>query len=140
MKTIITAHPIFRKHQEDLSIYQNSEVDQQRVGKVLSALISAGHSDVNCSVEKDTLYIHCAYPVRALPFFKTKIATDRCGNRIVKVSFPGHRQFSIQTNGNLPRTHRESYPDRHEIIDYILHYGTARQQAIVNQAIEEETR
>lgn len=31
---------------------------------------------------------------------------DTNGNRIVKLTFPNATGFSIQTNGNLPQTHR----------------------------------
>ena len=36
---------------------------------------------------------------------KLKFARDVNGNRIVKVTRKGLRGFSIQTNGNLPKTH-----------------------------------
>ena len=31
--------------------------------------------------------------------------SDTNGNKVVKLFFPNQRSFSIQTNGNLPRTH-----------------------------------
>ena len=36
---------------------------------------------------------------------KLKFARDVNGNRIVKVTRKGLRGFSVQTNGNLPKTH-----------------------------------
>jgi hypothetical protein len=67
---------------------------------------------------------------------------DTNGNRVVKVSFPNQRPFSIQTNGNLPKTHNllkgydkntnfsvkeiESMED--EILDYVENYGSANQK------------
>jgi hypothetical protein len=71
---------------------------------------------------------------------------DKNGNRVVKVSFPNQRPFSIQTNGNLPKTHSllkdydkkninfykgeiESMED--EILDYIEKYGSENQKKSV---------
>lgn len=67
---------------------------------------------------------------------------DSNGNRVVKVSFPNERPFSIQTNGNLPKTHSllkaydkntnfsakeiESMED--EIVDYVENYGSENQK------------
>lgn len=31
---------------------------------------------------------------------------DTNGNRVIKLSFPNSRAFGIQTNGNLPKTHK----------------------------------
>ena len=68
---------------------------------------------------------------------KLKLGRDTNGNKIVKVTSPGHRGFSIQTNGNLPQTHRM---DKDEINTHIVHdelrafcgiYGTKRQQGIL---------
>ena len=68
---------------------------------------------------------------------------DSNGNRVVKVSFPNQRPFSIQSNGTLPKTHTllrnydeektkfsvkeiESMED--EILDYVENYGSANQK------------
>jgi len=68
---------------------------------------------------------------------------DTNGNRVVKVSFPNQRAFTIQTNGTLPETHRllrnydeektefsfreiESMED--EILDYVENYGSKKQK------------
>ena len=63
---------------------------------------------------------------------------DRDGNSIVKVAYP-NKGFSIQTNGNLPKTHRlkAGWPVdskgcrvmEREIISYIKKYGTAAQKS-----------
>jgi hypothetical protein len=62
-----------------------------------------------------------------------KLSRDINGNKIVKLSFPGMGQgFSIQTNGNLPNTHRTGIPDKQEIISYVKLYGTLRQKDIID--------
>lgn len=61
----------------------------------------------------------------------TKLSRDLNGNEIVKVFFPGSRGFSIQTNGNLPITHRTGEANIEEIKAYVLHYGTLRQKHMV---------
>ena len=67
---------------------------------------------------------------------------DSNGNRVVKVSFPNQRAFSIQTNGDLPKTHNllegynknTNFSDKEielmedEIIDYVKNYGSANQK------------
>jgi hypothetical protein len=67
---------------------------------------------------------------------------DSNGNRVVKVSFPNQRAFSIQTNGDLPKTHNllQGYDEKtnfsakeiesmeDEIIDYVKNYGSANQK------------
>lgn len=62
-----------------------------------------------------------------------KIGRDRNGNKVVRVKFTGMRGFSIQTNGNLPRTHRDDIgPWTHcEAANYLLEHGTCRQLQIV---------
>jgi hypothetical protein len=61
------------------------------------------------------------------------IARDRNGNRILRVQ-PSHgRGFSIQTNGNLPRTHRDGVGDWTvtEARDYVTRHGTPRQKRVM---------
>jgi antirestriction protein len=67
---------------------------------------------------------------------------DSNGNRIVKVSFPNQKAFSIQSNGNLPETHKllKNYNKNSnfsigeielmedEITDYVENYGSANQK------------
>ena len=64
-----------------------------------------------------------------------KISKDINGNKIVKLTFyhadgKSSKGFSIQTNGNLPETHRTDIPDKQEILAYVRKYGTHRQKAI----------
>jgi len=58
-----------------------------------------------------------------------KLDRDRNGNSIVRVHPETGRAFSVQTNGNLPRTHRDgvgSYTHI-EVWDHIMRHGTERQ-------------
>ena len=60
------------------------------------------------------------------------IDRDRNGNRIVRVTVPGARPFTIQTNGNLPQTHRHGIcpATAVEVAQWVKDYGTARQQRL----------
>jgi hypothetical protein len=67
--------------------------------------------------------------------------TDSNGNQVIKLTFSGGRGFSIQTNGNLPKTHstikgltnaelkkefKSNIPAsvEKEICDYVASYGS----------------
>ena len=72
---------------------------------------------------------------------QTRMALDYNGNSIVCLTFPSHcgkaaKGFSIQTNGNLPRTHRTGKPDNVEILEWICRHGTLRQKAIAGNLID----
>ena len=63
---------------------------------------------------------------------------DTNGNRILKVSFrDGTRGFSVQTNGNLPETHRfpfgtfTDYIAAEELNAYVKEHGTKRQKELL---------
>jgi hypothetical protein len=60
-----------------------------------------------------------------------KTGIDRNGNKVLRVSIPGRRGFSIQTNGNLPRTHRDGvgHWSESEASEWVKQYGTQYQQA-----------
>lgn len=55
-----------------------------------------------------------------------KLTVDRNGNRVLRVA-PG---LSIQTNGNLPRTHRDGigHWSVGEVVDWVRDYGTPKQR------------
>jgi hypothetical protein len=57
---------------------------------------------------------------------------DRNGNKTLRVG-RGGRGFTIQTNGNLPQTHRCGVVEATawEVADYVGRYGTKRQKAIM---------
>jgi len=57
---------------------------------------------------------------------------DVNGNRIVVISVPRSRGFSIQTNGNLPNTHNSLGIDEAEVVDYVMKYGTHRQKEVLS--------
>ncbi|HCC08604.1 TPA: hypothetical protein DEP81_01325 [Candidatus Woesebacteria bacterium] len=72
---------------------------------------------------------------------QTRMAMDQNGNKIARLTFPSHcgkaaKGFSIQTNGNLPNTHRTRKPDNVEILEWVKRYGTLRQKAIVGNLID----
>ena len=62
---------------------------------------------------------------------------DRNGNKIIAIKPHGERGFSIQTNGNLPRTNRmtrdtiDSFIASNEIYAYVKKYGTKRQKEVL---------
>ena len=58
---------------------------------------------------------------------------DNNGNRVVTVSVPNSRGFSIQTNQNLPKTHARPIVDEAEVMDWVLQYGTLRQKQIFEE-------
>ena len=65
-----------------------------------------------------------------------KIGRDVNGNKVVRVSIPGERGFSIQTNGNLPSTERDGADNRWtpgEVADYVKNYGTPRQKELLGR-------
>ncbi len=68
---------------------------------------------------------------------KFKFGQDANGNRTIKITRPGKRGFSIQTNGNLPQTHAMS---KDSLNAHIVHdecraycgiYGTKNQRNIL---------
>ena len=65
-----------------------------------------------------------------------KTGYDINGNKIVRVIPDNGRGFSIQTNGNLPNTHRDGVwhqtPD--EVTAYVKAYGTKRQKGLLGIA------
>lgn len=63
----------------------------------------------------------------------TTKAIDRNGNSIVRVTVPGYRSFTIQTNGNLPETHRNGIcpATGGEVRAYVREFGTARQRELI---------
>lgn len=64
------------------------------------------------------------------------IDRDRNGNRICRVTVPGYRAFTIQTNGNLPQTHRRGICSETagEVAQWVQDYGTQRQRVLLAQA------
>ena len=69
-----------------------------------------------------------------------KISRDINGNKTLKFTpGPGARGFSVQTNGNLPRTHslaitgdfNEQIADG-ELYSFISKFGTDRQKELLN--------
>ena len=65
------------------------------------------------------------------PQFTT--SKDRNGNKTCRVTLKGQRGFSIQTLGELPRTHREGCGPwtQGEVSNYVKRFGTQRQRDIL---------
>ena len=59
-----------------------------------------------------------------------EISRDTNGNKIVKIIVPWGKSFSIQTDGNLPFTHRTNEPCYKEIVQYVQDYGTNYQKSV----------
>lgn len=59
---------------------------------------------------------------------------DGNGNSAVQVRIPKARSFSIQSNGNLPMTHRFGIGDwtDAEVASYVYKYGTKRQKDLID--------
>jgi len=60
-------------------------------------------------------------------------SNDLNGNRVCRVKIAGYRGFSIQTNGNLPRTHRDGVGPwtPGEVSNYVKQFGTKRQKDLL---------
>jgi hypothetical protein len=58
---------------------------------------------------------------------------DRNGNRVCRVTIPGARPFTIQTNGNLPETNRNGIcpATAGEVGAYVRDFGTVRQRELL---------
>ena len=61
------------------------------------------------------------------------IGIDRNGNKVCRVKPRNGRAFSIQTNGNLPKTHRDGVGEwtQVEVVGYVRDHGTKRQREAV---------
>ena len=70
--------------------------------------------------------------VPALPVLNFLLGRDRNGNKVLRVC-DRERGFSIQTNGNLPDTHRDGITaaTADEVRAYVRSCGTRRQRTIV---------
>ena len=60
-----------------------------------------------------------------------RISRDKNGNRVLRIRPPRGRGFSIQTNHNLPGTHRDGVTARtkEEVLAHVTKYGTDTQRA-----------
>ena len=72
--------------------------------------------------------------------FKMEYKRDRNGNKYVSVKINGNRAFPIQTLGNLPITHKNTYESvdssniniiQKEIKNYVLNFGSQNQKDII---------
>lgn len=79
-----------------------------------------------------------------------KISRDLNGNKIVSLKFSNGTGFSIQTNGNLPQTHK-LHPGKisptdvtefvePEVKEYVRKYGTSRQKSIMGESVKDIIR
>ncbi len=65
---------------------------------------------------------------------KYTFSRDVNGNKLLKVSVKGEGGFSIQTNTNMPKTHKMTKDDSTisaEVKAYVTAYGTKRQKEIL---------
>ena len=66
-----------------------------------------------------------------------EIRKDRNGNKILYYSNGYYRGFSVQTNGNLPETHKMNKEDfspltaQKELNEYVEKYGTEREKGLL---------
>jgi len=86
--------------------------------------------------------LYLAHQTTQTGYSMFKFAIDTNGNRVLKIKVAGFRGFSIQTNGNLPLSHRmlshnmknqQQYDTiKNEVLKFVSLYGTAQQKKIVN--------
>lgn len=77
--------------------------------------------------------------MKTTPKTSHRISHDTNGNRVLRVSPPYGRGFSIQTLGNLPGTHRDGITadTGAEVLAHVTLHGTARQRAALGIAPRE---
>lgn len=72
--------------------------------------------------------------------FSISYKRDRNGNKYISVKVNSYRAFPIQTMGNLPITHKNTFETvdgsnintiKKEIKDYVLQFGTKNQKNII---------
>lgn len=63
-----------------------------------------------------------------------QIARDINGNKVCRIRVYGCRAFTIQTNGNMPKTHRDGVGPwtSGEALSYAREFGTAKQREALN--------
>ena len=64
-----------------------------------------------------------------------EISRDTNGNKVCRVKVDGFRAFSIQTNGNMPRTNRNGFSPSYtpnEVCGYVREFGTEAQKSALN--------
>lgn len=73
-------------------------------------------------------------PVKSRLYVYYTIGRDRNGNKLVHVKTSGRGGFSIQTNGNLPQTHRDGVTagTDAEVCEYVARHGNARRRRILD--------
>lgn len=69
--------------------------------------------------------------------YKFSIEMDVNGNQVCRLKIPKERSFTVQTNDNMPRTHRDGVCilTPKEFKDHVLKYGNDRQKRIVNKTL-----
>ena len=74
-----------------------------------------------------------AAPVKSRLDVYYTIGRDRNGNKLVHVTTSGRGGFTIQTNGNLPKTHRcgVTVETDAEVCAYVLRHGSDRRRRIL---------
>jgi hypothetical protein len=65
------------------------------------------------------------------------VGNDRNGNKVCRVKPRNGRAFSIQTNGNLPKTHRDGVGEwtEAEVSAYVRDYGTKLQREAIRVGV-----
>ena len=67
--------------------------------------------------------------------YKFSTGINKNGNKVCTLRIKGERGFSVETNGNMPRTHQSGVCllTRKEFCDYVMQYGTDRQKALIRR-------
>ena len=73
-------------------------------------------------------------PAKSRLYVYYTIGRDRNGNKLVRVKTSGRGGFSIQTNGNLPQTHRDgvTVETDAEVCAYVAKHGSDRHKRILD--------
>jgi hypothetical protein len=73
-------------------------------------------------------------PAKSRLYVYYTIGRDKNGNKLVHVKTSGRGGFSIQTNGNLPQTHRDGVTSETdaEVCAYVRRHGSDRRKRVLD--------
>jgi len=143
------------EEEEALTASQQADKDERRekLIKAYKAIFQSGPNPSNPWAAPKGTYTRTPWKkkeeeeeetTRPNPKVKLRVGFDFNGNKILSIKAAGGGGFSIQTNGNLPATHRMDTQTLdydialRELTDYVNNYGTKRQKTIMDKFAPEE--